>query len=334
LSTESWDENSPRKLGYRQFFARYSQLFPERVQRFAKDHWVLTQDLEDHGRKITNRTYSHSSMYMLFLFKVGIWKKPHGKGLEDTVRNISKNSLHSVDAAFQTALNIYDRSMKDKAEVSTEADRNLTDVFGELEGFGAETGSRKMVSAVLRFLDPEKYGTVDYRNWAILSNTGGRFLDDPLLPPIAENLSKSRHAEIDTQSYLRYLKVIRKLAKDYDYLPADIDMALFAYSDEIIPLGRELTLISLDKESKEKALRMVEVIQEVADSAERLGFPWQAKIILQNVISKAEVWDYEGIHQYCRNAIRARPDMDEKLEMRGGKSLRNQFHRIQLIYES
>jgi len=334
LSTESWDENSPRKLGYQKFFARYRQLFPERVERYAKDHWALTRDLDDHGRKIANRAYSHPSMYMLFLLKVGIWKKPHGKGLEDTVKNISKNSLQSVDAAFQIALDIYHRSVKEKGEVSIEADRKLTDIFGRLEGFGAETGSRKMVSAVLRFLDPEKYGTVDYRNWAILSNAGGQFLDDPLLPPLAESLSKSRDANIDTQSYLRYLKVIRKLARDYNCLPADVDMALFAYSDEIIPLNREPALISPLKESKEKALRMMEVIQEVADSAERSGFPSQAKIILQNVMSKARTGDYESIYRYCRNAIRARPDMDEKLERLGGKSLRSQFYRIQKIYES
>ena len=329
-----WEENSPRKLGFRRFLAKYRRIFPERVERYAKDHWALTEDLEDHGQKIVNRAYSHPSMYMLFLLKVGIWKKPHGKGLQNTVMNIVKNSPESVDAAFQIALDIYHQSVKDKPEVLMEADRKLVGTFGKLQGFGAKSGSRKMVSAILRFLDPDKYGTVDYRNWAILSNTGGQFLEDPLLPPLAESLNKSRNVDIDTQKYLSYLKIIRKLAGDYDYSPADVDMALFAYTDEIVPLGREPIITPLPKESKDKAQRMIGVIEGVADSAERLGFPRQARRLLQNVKPKVRTGDYEGIYQYCRNAIRARPDMDAKLEKLGGKSLRSQFYRIQQIYES
>jgi len=329
-----WEENSPRKLGFRRFLEKYQQIFPERVERYAKDHWALTEDLEDHGQKIVNRAYSHPSIYMLFLLKVGIWKKPHGKGLQNTVMNIVKNSPESVDAAFQIALDIYHRSVKDKPKVLMEADRKLIETFGKLQGFGAKSGSRKMVSAILRFLDPDKYGTVDYRNWAILSNTGGQFLDNPLLPPLAESLDESRKVDIDTENYLRYLKIIRKLAKDYDNTPADVDMALFSYSDEIIPLGREPILTPLQKEFKDKAQRMMEVVEEVADSAEHLGFPRQARILLQNVKPKVRSGNYEGIYQYCRNAIRARPDMDAKLEKLGGKSLRSQFYRIQQIYES
>ena len=275
-------------------------------------------------------------MYMLFLLKVGIWKKPHGKGLQDTLMNVVRNSPGSVDAAFQIALDIYHRSVKDKPDVLMETDRKLIDTFGKLQGFGAKSGSRKMVSAILRFLDAGKYGTVDYRNWAILSNTGGQFLDDPLLPHLAESLNemRARNVVVDTQNYLRYLKIIRKLAKDYSYSPADVDMALFAYSDEIVPLGGESNLTPLPKESKDKAQRMMEVIEEVADSAERLGFPRQARILLHNVKPKVRTGNYEGIYQYCRNAIRARPDMDAKLEKLGGKSLRSQFFRIQDIYES
>lgn len=329
-----WEENSPRKLGFQRFLTKYWRIFPERVEKYAEDHWALTQDIADHGRKIVNRVYSHSSMYMLFLLKVGIWKKPHGKGLRDTVMNIARNSLESVEAAFRIALGIYHRSVKDKPKVSTEADRKLIDTFGKLKGFGAKSGSRKMVSAILRFLDPDKYGTIDYRNWAILSNTGGKFLDDPLLPPLAESLNESRNVDIGTQNYLHYLKIIRKLAKDYGYSPAEVDMALFAYSDEIVPLGREPILTPLPKEAKDKAQRMMEVIEEVAESAGSLGFPRQARILLHNVKPKVRTGNYEGIYRYCRNAIRARPDMDAKLEKLGGKSLRSQFYKIQQIYES
>jgi hypothetical protein len=270
-------------------------------------------------------------MFVLFLLKVGTWKNPHGKELQKTIVNIAGNNIESLNDIFENALNIYLKYVKDK-ENSDDFDHKLIDTFGKIRGFGKKTGSRKMVSAILRFLDPTKYGTVDYRNWIVLSNTEHQFLDKALVEPLADTLEESRHVNIDTQKYLCYLKVIRKLAKNYNMTPAEVDMALFAYSDEIIPLGKEV-IFPMPK-SKEKALRMMEVIEEIANSVRNLGFDQHAKIFLSRVEPLARKGDYEQIYRYCERAISGRPHVDEMIEKRGGKSLRNQFHRIKEIYES
>jgi len=324
-----WEENCPRKIGLHSFLKKYSKLFPERVEHYAKDHWMLTQDLILHGQKIVNRVYTNPNMFLLFLFKVGMWKNPHEDELQKTISNITKNSLKHVETTFEDALNIYWQYVKNKTEVSMDTDRRLTDIFGELRGFGKETGSRKMVSAILRFLDPAKYGTVDYRNWAILSNTENKFLDKALLDPLANTLEESKDVNIDTGKYVQYLRVIRKLAEDHGLTPAEVDMAFFAYSDEVISLGREF-IPTLPKSTK-KALEMVKIVQEVADSARELGFPRQATILLNAITPLAERGDYVGIYNMCKRIISRRPDMDEKIEKLGGKSLRSQLQRLEEI---
>jgi len=326
-----WEDNCPRKIGLRNFFKKYSRLYPERVERYAKDHWLLTKDLVEHGQRIVNKKYTHPSMFVLFLLKVGVWKNPHGKELQKTIRNIAHNSFEEIKNSFEEGLSIYWNYIRIKEEPSEYDENRFIDAFGRLKGFGKETGSRKMTSAILRFLDPGRYGTVDYRNWIILSNTEFRFFDSPMLEPLADTIEESKHVSIDTQKYLCYLKVIRRLAKEHEITPADVDMALFAYSDEVIPLSREISTIIL--RSKKKALAMMKIIQEVADSAAEVGFPRQAKILLDIIKPLVEEGDFEAIYQKCLKISRKRPDIDYKIEKRGGKSLRTQLPKLKEIYE-
>jgi len=327
-----WEDNCPRKIGFHKFLTKYSKLFPYRVERYAKDHWMLTQELIEHGQRIVNKTYTDPSMFVLFLLKVGVWKNPHGVELQKTIANIASNKIEYIKSIFEEGLSIYWGNIKDKEKSSEYDDGRLIDTFGRLKGFGKETGSRKMTSAILRFLDPTKYGTVDYRNWCILSNTEFMFLDEPLLEPLANTWEESKHVDIDTRKYLAYLKVIRKLGRKYGFTPAEVDMALFAYSDEVIPLSREISLTI--SRSKEKALAMMEIVQEVANSAREVGFSRQAKILINAIKPLAEEGKYEDIYKLCIKMVSSRPDMDEKIERRGGKSLRSQLPKIKEIYES
>ena len=326
-----WRNNCPRKIGFRNFIAKYFRLFPERVERYAKDHWMLTQELIEHGKRIVNKTYTHPSMLVLFLLKVGVWKNPHGVELEKTIANIASNRIEDIKSVFDDGLSIYWSTIKDKEEPSEYDDGRLIDTFGKLKGFGRKTESRKMTSAVLRFLDPTKYGTVDYRNWCILSNTEFMFLDKPLLEPLANTWKESKNIDIDTRKYLAYLKAIRKLGRKYGFTPAEVDMALFAYSDEIIPLKRESSLTT--SKSKEKAHAMMKIVQEVADSARKVGFPHQAERLINMIKPLVREGRYEDIYRLCIKIVSSRPDMDEKIERRGGKSLRSQLPRIKEIYE-
>jgi len=327
-----WEDNCPRKIGFHNFLTKYSNLFPERVEHYAKDHWKLTQDLLDHGQKIASKTFTNPNMFLLFLFKVCMWKNPHEKELQKAIGNVMKNSIRDVEKTFEEALEIYLHDIKDKVVVSESADRRLTDTFGKLYGFGKGTGSRKMVSAILRFLDPTKYGTVDYRNWTILSNTRYQFLDEPLLNPLANTLEETKHKEIDTDRYIQYLKIIRNLARENRLKPSEVDMALFAYSDEVIPLSRESPL-SLAM-SKEKALKMMKIVQEVAESARKVGYPRSATILLNAIKPLVERGDYQGIYKKCKDITSRRPDKDENIERRGGKSLKSQLPRLKEIYDS
>jgi predicted transcriptional regulator len=157
-------------------------------------------------------------------------------------------------------------------------------------------------------------------------------LDKPLLEPLASTLEESKRVNIDTQKYLDYLKTIRKIAKENGITPAEVDMALFAYSDEVVPLSRD-SMQTLPK-SLEKALKMMNIVREVAESARKVGYPRQATKLLNAIEPLVEKEDYEGIYKMCINITAARPDMDEKIERQGGKSLRSQLHRIKEVLQS
>jgi len=121
-------------------------------------------------------------------------------------------------------------------------------------GFGMDGVGIPVGSAILRFIFPDKYGCVDWRNWYVLSqekNELGRkneLFDIPPLPTL-RNPYSSIGIRID--SYCNYLSIIRELAKNHPQrskhegevliitelvkefskrTPAEIDMALFSYS--------------------------------------------------------------------------------------------------------
>lgn len=113
-----------------------------------------------------------------------------------------------------------------------------------------------MASAILRFAWPNLYGTVDWRNWYVLSNTMNRVgkENDIFRRPLLSSLgSVQRYSSsgITVNRYIEYLRVIRSLAEEHsnrteggkelpiiselvkEYpkrTPAEIDMALFSYS--------------------------------------------------------------------------------------------------------
>jgi len=113
-----------------------------------------------------------------------------------------------------------------------------------------------MASAILRFVWSDSYGTVDWRNWYVLSNIMNRVgkENDVFNKPLLSSLSSVKRyssSGITVNRYREYLRVIRSLAEKYpnrteggkklpiiselvrDYskrTPAETDMALFSYS--------------------------------------------------------------------------------------------------------
>lgn len=265
---------------------------------------------------------------MLFLMMVGAWKNPHGKALEDTLANILKNSVENVEKQFSDALKIYDESIRDMDDPSRQAEGKLVDAFGILSGLGAspDQESRKIVSAVLRFLDPSKYGTVDWRNWCILSNTGGKLLPSPLLNRLAETVEKSKTVAIDTKHYLSYLDVIRSLARRCGLTPAQVDMALFAYSSELWPFPGYASRMPSAK-SLDKAAKIMSVVEEIVQEVSRLpGQRWRATKFGDVMKGYAESGDYLSMFRYASNVRKkGRPPVGAK------KTLESEFSRIEQI---
>ena len=295
---------------------------------FLPNNWKLTQLLSDLGSSIACGSSRSSSIYMLFLMMVGIWKNPHGKALQDTLANILKNSIKDVDQQFNDALKTYDESIKDNDDPSKEAERNLVDALGSLSGLGASPSqeSRKVVSAVLRFLDPSKYGTVDWRNWCILSNTGSKLLTSPLLNKLGDTVEKTKTVPIDTEHYLSYLDAIRSLARRCGLTPAQVDMALFAYSNELWHFPGYASRMP-DAKSLDKAARIMSVVEEIVQEVSRVpGQRWRATKFRDVMRGYAKSGDYLRMFQYASNVRKkGRSPVGAK------KTLESEFSRIEQI---
>jgi hypothetical protein len=311
-----------------EFLVTWSDRFPEVVEHFASNNWKLTQLLSDLGSSIARGSYRSSSIYMLFLMMVGVWKNPHAKALQDTLANILKNSIKDVEQQFSDALKIYDESIKDKNDPSKQAERNLVDALGRLSGLGAspDQESRKVVSAVLRFLDPSKYGTVDWRNWCILSNTDSTLLPSPLLNKLGDTVEKTKPVPIDTEHYLSYLDVIRSLARRCSLTPAQVDMALFAYSNELWHFPGYASRMHREK-SLDKAAKIMSVVEEIVQEVSKLpGQRWRAIKFQQVMKGYAKSGDYLSMFEYAKNITKkGRPPVGAK------KTLESEFSRIEQI---
>jgi len=313
-----------------QFLQTWSQRFPEKVKLYSADHWKLTQLLDDLGKNIAIGLCRQSGTYMLFLIMVAVWKNPHPRKLERTIGNILKNSVVDVERTFNDALQIYRQRIKGNTEPSLEDERKLVDTLGSLSGLGALEGGRAIVSAVLRFLDPSMYGTVDYRNWCILSNTGCNFPWMSPLKRLGNSVEDTKNIPIDTEHYLEYLGRIRDLGKKCNLTPTEVDMALFAYSDELWPFKKEQVGSPLVAKSVDKARRIMVVIDEIVQEVSKIPNQKRRATKLWKVMKLYErSGDYQSMYRFAKNAIRK-----GRRPLGATKTLESEFQRIEQIVEN
>jgi len=159
-----------------------------------------------------------------------------------------------------TGAKFYDENSEDDVRKTTEKALAKEKVAEKVEIL-AELNqvSTAMASAILRFVNPSEFGTVDWRNWYVLSqptnthNENNVLFNKGLLKAL-DNLYSS--VEITSNLYMVYLTVIRELAtkfpkrtekgkqlriikeiiNEYPHrTPAEIDMAIFSYSWEFLP---------------------------------------------------------------------------------------------------
>lgn len=324
----AWSGNSPRELGHQEFFRRYLGLARERFDKYYPGQWSLTQRLEALGRSIALREITDDVTLLLFLVDVAVWKEPYELQAKDMIAQVITNNYDGIKSAFSRVWSALDKG----------SDMEAIDAIGSLRGFGIG-GSRKIASAVLRFLDPNKYAVVDYRNWAILSNTGGRYFELKMLEPLAETFEGTRDKPVDTAMYLQYLKVVRTMADQNLLRPADIDMALFAFSDEIKPLSatmfvKDNEVLSQSKDSYEdvKRQKMTEIVMRVVIDNRRVRQSW-----LQHSVDKLELGLKKcktpgDIMQMVYNMTTKASPMDIKIRALGRLSLLDVKEELERIY--
>ncbi|MHA1381272.1 MAG: hypothetical protein ACTSRG_23135 [Candidatus Helarchaeota archaeon] len=333
MEFEKLNLNNKSKL--KKVLQYYLNLYPEKVDKFAPNHWTLTKELIKDGQNIINNKYNHESMLFLFLLKVGIWKNPHGRKMIGTITNIVKNKVNEIKLIFSNALDFYNNKIRGKDSINIEVEKIFIDFFGNIKGYG-RTGARKLTSAILRFLDPSRYGTVDYRNWCILSNTGGQYFIKPLLESKGDSIQESMEQTISTDDFMNYLQMIRKLGIICNMSPAEIDMALFSFSDTIKPLNIDNKYLgNIKMGNHEKAQKILEIIKNITRGAMN-GTPhwvYGAALGLQREMEKhAENGDAKRMYDRCRTLLGGK--VGKYLQDIGKNSIESEFSKIERIYKS
>ena len=187
----------------------------------------FTQRIETLGQETLRRLESNdfdAKQLRDFLIQVGRWKMP--RSLESHQRNVKMNSDKDIIQVFQSL-------------VQMQLDDERIATCTKLAGFGRSEGQTRMASAILRFLWPAKYGVIDWRNWAVLSNCGHAFLDRPLLKQLSPSPNALRNVFYGVSEFVDYIGLVRTLCSELGLLrAADVDLALYSHSAGIWPFPR------------------------------------------------------------------------------------------------
>jgi len=205
----------------------YFKRWEEFVQRYnpTGDHPGLTKRLEKVGQDIYKAFESKPTVDLRrFLEDIGEWKMPWYR--ESHIQNVNGNSDMQIRNAFEDI-------------ITAPCDETRISACTTLKGFGQGQGQTRMASAILRFLWPEDYGVVDWRNWAVLSNFRYRFLENPPLSKLGDGMKEYRECVINKKQYVKYNDKLRAIRDEVAFTNrvADIDLALWAYSIEIFPFS-------------------------------------------------------------------------------------------------
>lgn len=176
-----------------------------------------------------------------FLVDVELWK---ADCMEDLTGNALRNSPRETWSAIQGALTARD-------------DRVALLSIMALVGFGSSrdehTGLRraKRATAVLRFLDPDQWGTIDWRTTAILSFYKKADLDIGFALEQARRHSIGKIASdfdlIDEEAALQIEREYRKMRDERSPRTVDVELALYGASFLAWPRP--------DKRSRQRARR-------------------------------------------------------------------------------
>ena len=205
-----------------------------------QEDWTFTLRIENMAESLLSllRRYGNCpdaesvNFAMEFLLEVEKWKQ---MCLMSRIGNAVRNSPEEIWTSLLSA---------STAGSDVEAFRPIMNLIGFGRSPDPKTGQRraKQASAVLRFLDPKRWGVVDWRNAAILAlyerndynatRTIARTREDD--PDDYRDLFEI----IDENAASVYQEEYRNLISPRLPRAADVDMALFGVSLEAWPLPR------------------------------------------------------------------------------------------------
>jgi len=133
--------------------------------------------------------WSHEDLEWIIEWKVGVFTKP-------TLKHLRSNDDEEITARIDEA--VHESSIRSKVELLT-----------SLTGIGVP-----VASAILLFINPNRFTVIDERAWNVLQQTG--------------YLSQDLSDDPTVEEYLLYLGVCWALANEYDVSLRTLDMALWA----------------------------------------------------------------------------------------------------------
>ena len=171
-------------------------LIHEKAQAYNAEYPDESQRLAELLEKFKRGTWSREDIEWVVLD----WKLER---LPDSFSKFPENDLEDVKAAVHTALSA--DSPREKIEAFTENE--------DIAGVGLA-----VATAIMVFLDPDRYTLIDQHAWRALRASG--YVDRPYDSP-------------DIDDYLLYLGICRTLAHEYEVGLRDLDRALWM-------IGRDL----------------------------------------------------------------------------------------------
>ena len=168
------------------------RVLEQQESRYAEEEDLYEEEvarLESLPTAFEEGEWSREDLEWIIEWKVGVFTKP-------TLKHLRKNGDEEIRARIEEA--VHEASIRSKVEALT-----------SLTGIGVP-----VASAILLFINPNRFTVIDERAWNVLQETG--------------YLSQDLSDDPTVEEYLLYLGACWALANEYDVSLRTLDMALWA----------------------------------------------------------------------------------------------------------
>jgi hypothetical protein len=200
-------------IDFEKWAKKYETDYESDIKKAGAEYPVF---IKDSGKKIADKSPYFEKVSKLYqkrgylkweeFYNIGLWKTRRQRN-----RYESKFNKKNVESITKKAISIDEEEKKIR-------------FLMELEGVGVPVGS-----AILTVIYPVQYCVIDYRAWRALK----WYLKDIVFYSY-ENYSEfldSYDSRTSVESYLTYLKEVRKIAEKLSMTPRKIEMALWKFDE-------------------------------------------------------------------------------------------------------